>query len=67
MSLLAIVVVKELGIMHLVMGFESYKIASGVVTQSFGRIEGLLVWIRETGCNMLLMVVDMDSLHVIGI
>ncbi len=67
MSLLAIVVVKELGIMHLVMGFESYKIASGVVTQAFERIEGLLVWIRETSCNMLLMVVDMDSYMLLGL
>ncbi len=47
--------------MHLVMGFESYKIALGVVTQAFGIIEGLLIWIRETNCNMVLMVVDMDS------
>jgi len=67
MSLLVIVVVKELGIMHLVMRFESYKISSGVVTQTFGRIEGLLVWIRETNCNMVLMVVDMDSYVLLGL
>jgi len=67
MSLLAIVVVKELGIMHLVMRFESYKISSSVVTKTFGRIEGLLVWTRETSCNMVLMVVAMDNYMLLGL
>jgi hypothetical protein len=67
MSLLAIVVVKELRIMHLVMRFESYKISSGVVTQTFGRIEGLLVWTREISYNMVLMVVVMDSYVLLGL
>jgi predicted aspartyl protease len=65
MFMLAIVVVRELGIMHLVMGSESYKITLSVVTQVFGIIEGLPVWIGETNCNMVLMVVDMDSYNVL--
>ncbi len=36
MSVMAIVVVRELGIMHLVTGSETYKTASGVVTQALG-------------------------------
>jgi predicted aspartyl protease len=32
MSVMAVVVVREMGMMHLVAGSETYKIASGVVT-----------------------------------
>jgi hypothetical protein len=32
MPMLAVIVIKELGIMHLVIEFESYKTASSVVT-----------------------------------
>jgi len=39
MSVMAAVVVRELGMMHLVEGFETYKTASGVVTQALGRID----------------------------
>lgn len=53
--------------MHLVMRFESYKISSSVVMETFGRIEGLLVWTRETSCNMVLMVVAMDNYVLLGL
>lgn len=36
MSIMSVVVVCELGIMHLVSRFEAYKITFGVVTQAFG-------------------------------
>jgi predicted aspartyl protease len=39
MSFIAPAVVWELGLMHLVSGSESYKTASGAVTQALGRIE----------------------------
>ncbi len=39
MSVMAVVVVRELGIMHLVTGSEIYKTASGVFTQALGRID----------------------------
>ncbi len=38
-SIMAAIVVRELGIMHLVIGSETYKIASGVVTQALSRID----------------------------
>ncbi len=38
MSIMAANVVKELGIMHLVVGHETYKTTSGIVTQALGRI-----------------------------
>jgi hypothetical protein len=39
MSVMAAVVVRELGLMHLVTGSEAYKTASGTITQALGRIE----------------------------
>jgi hypothetical protein len=41
MFVLVAIMVRELGIMHLVDGYESYKIALGVVMHVLGRIEGL--------------------------
>jgi len=39
MSVMAAAVVQELGLMHLVSRSETYKTASGVVTQALGRID----------------------------
>jgi len=39
MFVMAAAVVRELGMMHLVTGSETYKTASGVVTQALGRID----------------------------
>ncbi len=36
MSVMAVAVVRELGMMHLVTGSETYKTTSGVVTQALG-------------------------------
>jgi predicted aspartyl protease len=38
MSVMAAAVVRELGLMHMVSGSETYKTASGAVTQALGRI-----------------------------
>jgi len=43
MSVMATTVVREMGMMHLVVGSETYKTASGVVTQALGRIDEVLV------------------------
>ncbi len=43
MSVLAAAVVRELGIMHLVTGNESYKTASGVITRALGRVDEIQV------------------------
>ncbi len=40
MSILVAIVVRELGIMHLVTRLESYETISRVVTQVMGKIEG---------------------------
>ncbi len=39
MSVMATVIVRELGIMHQVTRSEIYKIVSGLVTQALGRID----------------------------
>ncbi len=47
--------------MHLVIGFESYKITSGIVTNALGRINEIVVKVGEIHCLMTFMVVDIDS------
>ncbi len=65
MSVLAVVVVRELGMMHLVTGNESYKIASGVITRALGRVDEIQVKIGGIQCAMTFMVVDTDGYDVL--
>jgi predicted aspartyl protease len=65
MSVLAAAVVRELGIMHLVIGNESYKTASGVVTRALGRVDEVQVKIGGVQCAMTFMVVDTDGYDVL--
>jgi predicted aspartyl protease len=65
MSILAAAVVRELGIMHLVTGNESYKTASGVVTRALGRVDEVQVKIGGVQCAMTFMVVDTDGYDVL--
>ncbi len=61
MSVMAAAVVRELGLMHLVFGSETYKTASGAVTQALGRIEEVLIKVGGVQCTMTFMVIDTDS------
>jgi hypothetical protein len=65
MSIMAVAVVRELRIMHLVIGFETFKIASGVVTQALSRIDEVPVKVRGVQCTMTFMVVDTDNYDVL--
>jgi len=65
MSVMAAAVVRELGLMHLVSGSETYKTALGVVTQALGRIDEVSVKVRGVQCTMTFMVVDIDSYDVL--
>ncbi len=65
MSVMVVVVVRELGMMHLVIGSETYKTASGVITQALGRIDEVPVKVGGVQCSMTFMVVDMDSYDVL--
>jgi predicted aspartyl protease len=65
MSVMVAAVVRELGLMHLVSGSETYKMASGAVTQALGRIEEVLIKVGGVQCTMTFMVVDTDSYDVL--
>jgi hypothetical protein len=65
MSVMAMTVVRELGLMHLVSGFETYKTASGALTQALGRIDEVPIKVGGVQCNMTFMVVDTDSYDVL--
>jgi len=65
MSVVAVVIVRELGMMHLVTGSETYKTASRVVTQALGRIDEVPVKVGGVQCAMTFMVMDMDSYDVL--
>jgi len=64
-SVMAAAIVRELGMMHLIVGSETYKIASGVVTQALGRIDEVPMMVGGVQCTMTLMVVDTDSYDVL--
>jgi predicted aspartyl protease len=65
MSVLAATIVRELGIMHLVTGNESYMTTSGVITRALGRVDEIQVKIRGIQCAMTFMVVDTDGYDVL--
>jgi len=65
MSVMAAAVVRELGLMHLVSGSETYKTASGVVTQALGRIDEVPVKVGGVLCTMTFMAVDTNSYDVL--
>jgi hypothetical protein len=65
MSVLAAAVVRELGIMHLVTGNESYKTASRVITRALGRVDEIQIKIGGIQCAMTFMVVDTYGYNVL--
>jgi len=65
MYVMTTAMVRKLGIMHLVVGFETYKTASGVMTQAMGRIDEVHVKVGGVQCPMTFMVVDTDSYDVL--
>jgi hypothetical protein len=54
-----------MGMMHLVSGSETYKTASGIVTQAMGRIDEVSIKTGGVQCLMTFMVVDTDSYDVL--
>jgi len=65
MSIMAAAVVRELGLMHLISGSETYKTASRAVTQALSRINEVLIKVGGVQCTMTFMVVDMDNYDVL--
>jgi len=65
MSVMAAAVVRELGLMHLVSGSETYKTASGAVTQALDQIEEVMIKVGGVQCTMTFMLVDTNSYNVL--
>jgi predicted aspartyl protease len=65
MPVMTATVVRELGLMHLVSGSETYKTALGVVTHALGRIDEVPIKVGGVQCAMTFMVVDTDSNDVL--
>ncbi len=65
MFVMVAVVVRKLGIIHLVTRFETYKTTSRIVTQAMGRIDEVPIKVGSIQCTMTFMVVDMDSYDVL--
>jgi hypothetical protein len=57
MYVMAIIVVRELGIIHLVVGHEIYKTTFGIVTQAFGRIIQILIIFGKIICQMVFLAI----------
>jgi hypothetical protein len=54
-------VVREFGIMHLVVGHETYKTTSSIVTQALGRIIELPIKVGGIICQMIFLMLHTDS------
>ncbi len=65
MSVIAAAMVREMGMMHLVVGLESYKTTSRVITQALGRIDEVAVSVGGVNCAMTFIVVDTDNYDVL--
>jgi hypothetical protein len=65
MFVMAAAVVRELGLMYLVFGSETYKTASSAVTQALGRISNVSIKVGGVNCKMTFMVVDTDSYDIL--
>jgi hypothetical protein len=61
MLVMATNVIRELGIMHLVVGHETYKMASSIMMQALGRITELLVKVGGIMCQMIFLVGDTNN------
>jgi len=65
MYVMVVVIVRKLGIMHMVTKSKTYKNTLGVITQALGRIDKILVKVGGMQCTMIFMVVDTDSYDVL--
>ncbi len=58
MSIMVANVVKEFGIMHLVLSHKTYKTMSRTITQTLGRITDIPVTIGKVVCQMIFLVLN---------
>jgi hypothetical protein len=65
MSMMVARIVQKLGIMHLVSSNDNYKMAFGIVTRALGRIINLLIKVGNIQCNMVFLIVDINSYDIL--
>jgi predicted aspartyl protease len=65
MSIMATSIVRKLGIMHLVLGHETYKTASGIVTTILGRLDDIPMRVSNVVCSMVFLVVDTNTYNLL--
>jgi energy-converting hydrogenase Eha subunit H len=65
MFVMTTAIVRELGVMHLVTGSETYKTTSRVVTHALGGIDEVLAKVGGVHCTMTFLVIDMDNYDVL--
>jgi hypothetical protein len=65
MFVMATIIVRELGIMHLVTESKTYKIASRVITQAMGRIDEVPAKVGSVQCTITFTVVGIDSYDIL--
>jgi len=58
MSVMATSIVRKLGIMHLILGHETYKTTSRIVTTTLGRLDDIPMHVSNVVCSMVFLVVD---------
>ncbi|CAK9872876.1 unnamed protein product [Sphagnum jensenii] len=61
MSVMVANVVRELGIMHLVLGHEAYKMTSSTIAIAFGRLDDIHVHVDNVVCSTVILVVDTNT------
>jgi len=61
MSIMAISVIRELGIMHLVSRYETYKTTLGMITHALGRIIDIPIIVGKVVYQMVFFVVNHNS------
>lgn len=65
LSVMVVAMVRELGIIHVIVEFEIQKTASRVVTQAMGGIDEVHVKVGGVQCPMTFMVVDIDNYDIL--
>jgi hypothetical protein len=61
MSMMVARIIQKLGIMHLVSDNENYKTTSSTITRTLGRIINLPIKVGNIQCNMVFLIIDIDS------
>jgi len=61
MSVITISIVRELGIMHLVLRHEIYKMTSVTITTVLGRLDDIPMHVGNVVCSIVFLVVDIDT------